>query len=121
MNRSTNGASGNEMMINAAGFTAGNYLVLKVQVTKTHDNPAYTWIQGAEQAWADYKDYAVGMDDSSSNEKGWGYVVFAAPTSADGTWFYVNWFDWNWLGDIAVEGVYEMTPEAYNTFFGIEA
>ena len=119
-NRSTNTTSGNEMMINAAGFTAGNYLVLKVNLTKTHDNPAWTWIQGEAQAWADYKDYAVDIDDSSSNEKGWGYVVFAAPTSEDGIWFYVNWFDWNWLGDIAVEGVYEMTSKAYNEFFGID-
>jgi hypothetical protein len=26
-------------------------------------------------------------------------------------------FDWNWLGDIAVEAVYEMTAEGYNFFF----
>ena len=119
-NRSTNQASSNEMMIKAEGFTQGNYLVLKVNLTKTHDNPAWTSIQGAEQSWADYKDYAVDVNDSSSNEKGWGYVAFAAPTSADGTWFYLLWFDWNWLGDIAVEGVYEMTPEAYNAFFSVE-
>ena len=118
--RTVAGASGNELMINVAGFTAGNYLVLKIKVTKTHDSIAYTWVQGAAQAWASYIDFAVDMDDASDGNKGWGYISFKAPTSADGSWFYVNLFDWNWLGDISIEAVYEITPEAYDTFFSVE-
>ena len=36
--RSTNAASGNELVINMGSFTGGNYLVIYAFVDKTHDN-----------------------------------------------------------------------------------